>query len=103
MSHFPTISVTGEPASDLRRFLQKLVPGARSVKLQLAPLGKIRHAVTYRDITVVPFCIGVKKLPRIKGAQQVPLNDISILPVSNLTRKVARVALASMVSVPNKL
>jgi A/G-specific adenine glycosylase len=103
MSHFPTVSVTEEPASELRRFLQKLVPGTRSVKLQLAPVGKIRHVVTYRDITVIPFRIDVKKLPRIKGAQQVPLNDISVLPVSNLTRKVARAALAAVVSVPNKL
>ena len=103
MSHFPTVSVTEEPASELRRFLQKLVAGTRSVKLQLAPVGKIRHVVTYRDITVVPFRIDVKKLPRIKGSQQVPLNDISVLPVSNLTRKVARAALAAVVSVPNKL
>ncbi len=103
MSHFPTISVTGEPISELRRFLQKLVRGTRSVKLELAPVGKIRHVVTYRDITVVPFRIDVEKLPRIKGAQQVPLNDISVLPVSNLTRKIARAALAAVVSVPNKL
>jgi len=103
MSHFPTVSVTEEPASELRRFLQKLVPGTQRVKLQLAPVGKIRHVVTYRDITVVPFRIDVEKLPRIKGAQQVPLNDISVLPVSNLTRKVARAALAAVVSVPNKL
>jgi hypothetical protein len=51
--------------------------------------------VTYRDITIMPFLINVKKLPHIKGAERVPLNDISVFPVSNLTRKVARAALAA--------
>jgi 4-hydroxy-L-threonine phosphate dehydrogenase PdxA len=52
--------------------------------------------VTYRDITIVPFLISVKKLPRIRGARHVPLRDVSsALPVSNLTRKVARAVLAA--------
>jgi hypothetical protein len=52
--------------------------------------------VTYRDITIVPFLINVKTLPRIRGARQVPLREVSsALPVSNLTQKVARAALAA--------
>jgi hypothetical protein len=35
-----------------------------------------------------------KKLPRVTGAKMIPLKDFSSLPVSNLTRKVARAALA---------
>jgi len=66
------------------------------------PAGRVRHAVTYRRITIVPFRIQVRKLPRIAGAQRVPLHDISLLPVSNLTRKIARAALASADSVPGK-
>jgi hypothetical protein len=51
--------------------------------------------VTYRDIAIVPFRIKVKKLPRIKDARRVRLRDVSsALPVSNLTRKVARAVLA---------
>jgi hypothetical protein len=43
----------------------------------------------------VPFRINVKKLPRIKGTRRAPLRDVnSALPVSNLTRKVARAVLA---------
>jgi hypothetical protein len=100
MWHFPTLSVTGKVAGNLFAFLQKLVPGVQSRKWQLVPAGKVRHAVTYRAVTLLPFIIRVRKLPDISGASHVPLADISILPVSNLTRKAARAALAAAVSAP---
>jgi A/G-specific adenine glycosylase len=102
MWHFPTLSVTGEPAEKLSAFLRKLMPGVHSRNWQLVPAGKVRHAVTYRAITLLPFLINVQKLPPTPSAQQVPLDDISSLPVSNLTRKVARAALAAAASVPAK-
>ena len=89
-------SVTGDPGVILLASLQKLLRGGRNGNLRLAPVGKVRHSVTYRDITIVAFRINVKKLPRIKGARRVPLLDLSsALPVSNLTRKVARAVLAA--------
>jgi A/G-specific adenine glycosylase len=100
--HFPAVSLKGDPARKLRLFLKKLLPGEQNDKLKFVLAGKVRHSVTYRDITVMPFRIEVRKLPRIKGAQRVPLNDISVLPVSNLTRKVARAALAAATSPPKK-
>ncbi len=101
MWHFPTLSVTtGKADGNLFAFLQKLVPGVQSRKWQLVPAGKVRHAVTYRAVTLLPFIIRVRKLPDISGASHVPLADISSLPVSNLTRKAARAALAAAVSVP---
>jgi A/G-specific adenine glycosylase len=93
MWHFPTISVTGEPAGNLAAFLRKIMPRVASRKWQLVPAEKVRHAVTYRAITLLPFLIAVKNLPRVPGAKQVPLNGISSLPISNLTRKAARAAL----------
>jgi A/G-specific adenine glycosylase len=102
MWHFPTLSVTGEPAGKLSAFLRKLMPGVPSRNWQLVPAGKVRHAVTYRAISLLPFLINVQRLPRVAGARQVPLGDISSLPVSNLTRKVARAALAGAASVPAK-
>jgi A/G-specific adenine glycosylase len=99
MWHFPTVSVNGDPAGNLFAFLRELFSHIQISKTQLAPVNKIRHAVTYRAITVLPFVIDVKNLPRIAGAKQVPLSDISGLPVSNLTRKVARAALAASVLV----
>jgi A/G-specific adenine glycosylase len=104
MWHFPTLSVAAEPAASLLAFLRilmtkvKVQPG----KWQLVPAGKVRHAVTYRAIMLLPFLIQVKKLPNFSGTRQVPLSDISGLPVSNLTRKVARSALAAADAVPAK-
>jgi len=95
MWHFPTVSVAGEPRKDLIAFLRKELPEERNRNWELLPAGKVRHAVTYRAITLSPFLIEVKNLPRVSGAKYVPLADISSLPVSNLTRKVARAALAT--------
>jgi len=94
MWHFPIVPVSGDPAAPLRRFLQELLPRAKKHKLQFEPRGKVRHSVTYRAITIAPFVINLKQLPRIPGAKRVPLREISTLPVSNLTRKVASAALA---------
>jgi A/G-specific adenine glycosylase len=94
MWHFPTFPVNGNPVPQLRAHLHKLFPNRRNAE-QLIPAEKVRHAVTYRDVTVLPFRIHVEKLPRAPGARQIPLADFSSLPVSNLTRKVAHAALAT--------
>lgn len=93
--HFPTIAVNGDVVASLREHLRKLKIQGRNESFHFVAADKVRHAVTYREITVEPFRINVKELPRIKGAEQVPLNEITLLPVSNLTRKVARAALAA--------
>jgi A/G-specific adenine glycosylase len=102
MWHFPAVSVTGDPAAKLLVYLRKLVRGAKNGKLRVAPAGKLRHTVTYRDITLLPFRVEVKELPHIAGAKKVPLAGVSALPVSNLTRKVARAARASVAHVSVK-
>lgn len=93
--HFPTIPVNGDPVANLRRLFRKLQIQSRNGSFRFVAAGKVRHTVTYREITVEPFRISVKNLPRARGAEQVPLNEITVLPVSNLTRKVARSALAT--------
>jgi A/G-specific adenine glycosylase len=90
--HFPIISANGDPAAKLLALLKRFLPGGRYAQWKLAPAAKVRHAVTYRDITIFPFRINLKKFPRIPGAECVPLHDLSALPVSNLTRKVAQAA-----------
>lgn len=102
MWHFPAVSVKGDPASKLLDYLRKLVRWAKNRKLRVAPAGKLRHAVTYRDITLLPFRVEVEKLPHIAGTKEVLLAGVSALPVSNLTRKVARAALASVAHVSGK-
>jgi A/G-specific adenine glycosylase len=102
MWHFPTLSVAGDPSGNLIAFLRKQIPGVQIRKSQFISAGKVRHAVTYRAITVLPFLIEIESLPRVSGARRVPLTDISRLPVSNLTRKVARAALATATLAPAK-
>ncbi|HZV60490.1 MAG TPA: A/G-specific adenine glycosylase [Candidatus Eremiobacteraceae bacterium] len=94
MWHFPTTAVSEDAASELRRYL-KNVMGATGLPSQFVALPKVRHAVTYRAINLLPFRVEFKKLPRIAGAKVILLKDFSLLPVSNLTRKVARAALES--------
>ena len=87
--------MNGDAVAKLRGHLRKLQVRDRNSSFRFVAAEKVRHTVTYREVTVEPFRISVKKLPRIKGAEQVPLSEITVLPVSNLTRKVARAALAA--------
>jgi A/G-specific adenine glycosylase len=92
MWHFPTIAVSEDPAGDLRRYLKNVV-GATGLPSRFVALRKIRHAVTYRSISLLPFRVEFEKLPRVADARVILLKDFSSVPVSNLTRKVARAAL----------
>jgi A/G-specific adenine glycosylase len=94
MLHFPTIAVSEDPVSDLRRYLKDVV-GATGLPVRFVALPKIRHAVTYRAISLLPFRVELKKLPRVGGAKIILLKNFSSVPVSNLTRKVARAALGA--------
>jgi hypothetical protein len=76
----------------LWRYLKNIV-GAKALPSQFVPLRKIRHAVTYRAISLLPFRVECKKLPQVADARIILLKDFSSVPVSNLTRKVARAAL----------
>jgi A/G-specific adenine glycosylase len=102
MWHFPTISVDESPATELLQSLRKIMPDANTANWKFVPADRIRHAVTYRAITVAPFLVRVRRLPRVPGAKRVPLREISVLPVSNLTRKVARASLMAATSLTEK-
>jgi A/G-specific adenine glycosylase len=97
MWHFPTVAVRhGEADAELRKFAEESsILGHRS-RAKLLPLKKVRHAVTYRAITLLPFRVEVESLPRIPSAKAFPLTGLSLLAISNLTRKVARAALSSI-------
>jgi A/G-specific adenine glycosylase len=92
MWHFPTVAIRKDAPAELRNFLADTFP-AENGKLKLEPLARVRHAVTYRNVTVLPFRIATAKIPRIQGARSIPLEDFAALPVSNLTRKIAHAAL----------
>jgi A/G-specific adenine glycosylase len=93
MWHFPTVAVRKDPRDEMREFLAAALPSTNGALL-VEPLARVRHAVTYRNITVLPFRISVATIPRLRGAKVIQLKDFSTVPVSNLTRKIARVALS---------
>ena len=93
MWHFPTVAIRKNPQAELGTFLAEFLP-PKNGALPLEPLARVRHAVTYRNVTVFPFRIAIAKIPRIRGAKSIMLQDFSALPVSNLTRKIARAAIS---------
>jgi A/G-specific adenine glycosylase len=94
MWHFPTIQVKTDAEKELRLFVRKAIHGGEQFTAKFEPRSKVRHAVTYRQITLLPFRAEVARLPHLLHAKSLPLSDLSSLPVSNLTRKVADAALA---------
>ena len=118
MWHFPTIQLSGRVAprqkrirsttrsenkgaptpavTELRQFVEAEFFSGRKFPSDLQPLKQVRHAVTYRSITLLPFLAKAPRLPRIAGAKVLALADLASIPVSNLTRKVAHSALAGL-------
>ena len=91
--HFPTVSAPANSPQALERLLHRelRIKSAKPIRPEL--LDRLRHTVTYRTISIVAYLIRVKQLPNISGAQYLPLEEIQPLPISNLTRKIARSAL----------
>jgi A/G-specific adenine glycosylase len=88
--------VSSVAATELRQFVEAEYFSGRKLPVGLLPLKPVRHAVTYRAITLFPFLVKVPKLPRVVGARVLPLADLGSVPVSNLTGKVARSALLGL-------
>jgi A/G-specific adenine glycosylase len=92
--HFPTIEVNKAAGKELQRYVEKTLLGGKHLAGTLHALKRVRHAVTYRSITLLPFRMTVTRLPRLQHAKTLALRDLSSVPISNLTRKVARAILA---------
>ena len=93
--HFPTIEVERDAAEELQTHVERLFLTGKKLTSKLQPLKKVRHAVTYRRITLLPFRSDVAKLPKLPHAKALAIDHLSSVPISNLTRKVARAALSS--------
>ncbi len=91
--HFPTIEVRTDAAKELKAYAEKNFFKGKRLGAKLQGLKKVRHAVTYRSITVLSFRASVSRLPQGKAVRTLPLDDLSAVPISNLTRKVAHAAL----------
>jgi A/G-specific adenine glycosylase len=95
MFHFPTIAATANFPVELRRHLQRIFPKEKNRPWNLVPLGQLRHSVTYRNITIFPFFVNAAKLPHVSGSRIVAMDNLASLPISNLTRKIARAVQAA--------
>ena len=97
MWQFPAVQVKRSPETEIRRHLTKLF-GIKTAKLIALPAA--RHAVTFRDITLLPFLVRVGRLPAemVQGILTVGtillprLAQIEALPTSSATRKIASAA-----------
>ncbi len=94
MWQFPALEITKNSARELRRYLETKT-GTR-VNGRLAPLATLRHTVTFREILLKPFLVPVASLPKVGGMRTAALDDLSTLPISNATRKIADAALSHL-------
>ena len=102
MWHFPTVTVEMNASGELRGYLKKLlIKVAKTPRLDSQPVATVRHAVTYRAVTIQVFQVQFAQLPRIPGTRILSLSALarhSSLAISNLTRKIAFAAQASSVA-----
>jgi len=90
--HFPTIEVRRDAAQEMRAHVEANFLHGKKLEGKLQPLKKIRHAVTYRRITLLPFRLELSALPSVPHSKILPIADLSSVAISNLTRKVGRSA-----------
>jgi A/G-specific adenine glycosylase len=98
MWQFPAVEVARHPQAELKKHLRATL-GLNSIALEELPAA--RHGVTFRNITLLPFLARVERLPKLPRTRVLALKNLSRLPVSSATRKIA--AAASLPSVPQRL
>jgi A/G-specific adenine glycosylase len=91
--HFPTVSAPTNSEQALEQLLRRELRIKFVTSIHPERLDKVRHTVTYRTISIAAYLIRLKQLPKIPGAQCLPIQELQSLPISNLTRKIARAAL----------
>jgi A/G-specific adenine glycosylase len=86
MWQFPAVQVARHPKNELEAHLRSTL-GIAGVALQ--PLPVARHGVTFRNITLLPFLAHVEQLPKLPRTRILSLENLSHVPISNATRKIA--------------
>jgi A/G-specific adenine glycosylase len=91
MWQFPAVEVVRHPRAELEKYLRATL-GINGVALEALPAA--RHGVTFRNITLLPFLARVERLPRLARTRILALENLSHLPVSSATRKIAAAVLS---------
>jgi A/G-specific adenine glycosylase len=89
MWQFPAMEVARHARAELEKHLRCTL-GINRVSLEELPTA--RHGVTFRNITLLPFLARVKRLPKLARTRILALENLSHLPVSSATRKIADAA-----------
>jgi A/G-specific adenine glycosylase len=89
MWQFPAVEVKCHANAELAAHLRATLAIA---KISLEELPTARHGVTFRNITLLPFLANVAELPNIPRTRILPLKNVSKLPISSATRKIAAAA-----------
>jgi len=89
MWQFPAIQIARRPKSELQKYLTETFA---MPKIALQELPPARHGVTFRNITLLPFLARVPQLPKLPRTRILPLRNLSKLPISGATRKIAAAA-----------
>jgi len=89
MWQFPAVDVAHHPRAELEKHL-RITLGIDGLALE--PLPTARHGVTFRNITLLPFLARVERLPKLARTRILALENLSRLPVSSATRKIAAAA-----------
>jgi A/G-specific adenine glycosylase len=89
MWQFPALEVTRNPKAELEAHLSRTLS---ITEISLEELPTARQGVTFRNITLLPFLAKVSELPKLPRTKILPLKNLSKLPVSSATRKIASAA-----------
>lgn len=92
MWQFPAVAVEHEAESELAAHLHATLGVDCRNGASLAALPTASHAVTFRNITLLPFLACVPVLPRKPRTRILALDKLLHLPVSSATRKIAAAA-----------
>src|SRR5580692_8597631 len=99
MWQFPAVAVTRHAKAELEAHLSKTL-AISGISLEELPTA--RHGVTYRNITLLPFLANVRELPKLPRTKILALKNLSKLPISSATRKIAAAAAKSVVTLSSK-
>lgn len=90
MWQFPAVEVTRHAKAELEAHVHATL-GIGKISLEELPAA--RHGVTFRNITLLPFLANVSELPKLPRTRILALKNLSKLPISSATRKIAAAVL----------
>jgi A/G-specific adenine glycosylase len=89
MWQFPAVEIKRRAKPELEAHVRATLG---ITKISLEELPAARHGVTFRNITLLPFLANVAELPKLPRTRILALKNVSKLPISSATRKIAAAA-----------